>query len=133
VGGRARRSRDEMEAEQLALLSAARRVPLITGLRWARWEVYRGERFDTRTRATWEHELPGFVKVAFETVEGRKENWMFEVGWTKGAEPGTPMDAATLPNRPPAALVGPAMRDRPGADRGRDRSRAERERERDKE
>ena len=125
-----RRSREEIEGEQLALLSATRRVPLITGLRWARWEVYRGERFDTRTRATWEHELPGFVKIAFETVEGRKENWMFEVGWTKGAEPGTPLDAASLPNRPPAALD-PALRDRPAANRGRNTPRENRERDKE--
>lgn len=123
-----RRSLEEVEAEQTIKLAAARRVPLMTGLRWIRWEVYRGKRFDTRTRATWISELPGFVKVAFETVEGRKENWMFEVSWTSGPEPGTEVTASALPGRPPP-LTDPAAgtrggtgadrRDRPAAIRGR--------------
>ncbi|MBX3406507.1 MAG: hypothetical protein KF869_07060 [Phycisphaeraceae bacterium] len=66
-----------------------RRIPLISGLSWLRWEVYRGDRFDTRTRATWQRELPAYVKVSFETVAGRRENWMFEVAWMNGPEPGT--------------------------------------------
>ncbi len=98
------RSREERDAEQLALLAAARRVPLITGLRWLRWEVFRGKRFDTRTRATWFEELPGYVKVSFQTVEGRRENWMFEVGWTNGPEPGTKVDRAAATSRLPPGL-----------------------------
>jgi prepilin-type N-terminal cleavage/methylation domain-containing protein len=116
-----RRSREELEAEQLLQLAAARRVPLLTGLRWLKWEVYRGKRFDIRTRATWQSELPAYVKVAFETVEGRRENWMFEVGWTKGPEPGSEMNRNSLPNRPPALEVG-------GPGNGGDRSGRERPR-----
>lgn len=120
-----RRSINEAEAEQLVRLAAARRVPLLTGLRWVRWEVYRGKRFDTRSRATWVTELPGFVKLAFETVEGRRENWMFEVGWTIGPEPGTEIGSSNLPGRTPPiddprSGSGSNRRDRPAAIRGRD-------------
>lgn len=123
-----RRSIEAAESEQLIRLAAMRRVPLMTGLRWVRWEVYRGKRFDTRTRATWISELPGFVKVAFETVEGRRENWMFEVGWTTGAEPGTEINASALSGRSRAISdprantrggSGTDRRDRPAAIRGR--------------
>lgn len=123
-----RRSLEEVQAEQMVRLAAARRVPLMTGLRWIRWEVYRGKRFDTRTRATWISELPGFVKVAFETVEGRRENWMFEVSWTSGPEPGTEVTASALPGRPPPLTdpttgtrggTGADRRDRPASIRGR--------------
>jgi prepilin-type N-terminal cleavage/methylation domain-containing protein len=119
-----RRSREEIESEQLLALASARRVPLMTGLRWIRWEVYRGKRFDTRCRATWVEELPGFVKVAFETVEGRKENWMFEVGWTMGPEPGTEISRGsgrTPPGIDPRGGV-PVRSDRPAAIRGRNRT-----------
>jgi prepilin-type N-terminal cleavage/methylation domain-containing protein len=123
-----RRSIEAAESDQLIRLAAARRVPLMTGLRWLRWEVYRGKRFDSRTRATWITELPGFVKVTFETVEGRRENWMFEVTWTTGPEPGTEIASSGLPGRTPPISdprsntrggTGTDRRDRPAAVRGR--------------
>lgn len=119
-----RRSLEEIESEQLLLLASARRVPLITGLKWLRWEVYRGKRFDTRTRATWLEELPGYAKVIFETVEGRKENWMFEIGWMDGPEPGTKLNNASAPGRTspgldPRTNPGGVRTNRPATMRGR--------------
>jgi hypothetical protein len=64
------------------------------------------------------------VKVAFETVEGRKENWMFEVGWTMGPEPGTEISRGsgrTPPGIDPRGGV-PVRSDRPAAIRGRNRT-----------
>lgn len=83
-------SEEEVARHQRRMLDFdGRRIPLISGLSWLRWEVYRGDRFDTRTRATWQRELPAYIKVSFETVAGRRENWMFEVAWLNGPEPGT--------------------------------------------
>ncbi len=108
------RSLEVTEADQLLLLASTRRVPLMTGLKWLRWEVYRGKRFDSRTRATWRSELPAYIKVAFETVEGRRENWMFEVGWTNGPEPGSVVTAQN------SGAGGPPSRgNRPVSVRGR--------------
>lgn len=85
---------DELARQQRRLLDwEGRRVPLISGLRWLRWEVYRGDRFDTRTLATWQRELPAYVKLNFETVGGRREGWMFEIGWRNGPEPGTEINS----------------------------------------
>jgi hypothetical protein len=117
-----RRSREEVESDQLLQLAAARRVPLISGLRWIRWEVYRGKRFDTRTRATWTAELPAFVKVAFETLEGRTENWMFELAWSKGPEPGSEIDSTSQGGRTPSGIGNGGARtgpSRPANTRGR--------------
>lgn len=87
-------SEDELARQQRRLLDwEGRRVPLIRGLSWLRWEVYRGDRFDTRTLATWQRELPAYVKLNFETVSGRRESWMFEIGWRNGPEPGTEINA----------------------------------------
>lgn len=36
--------------------------------------------------ATWERDLPGYVQVEIETVEGLWRKWMFEVDWNNGSE-----------------------------------------------
>lgn len=105
---------EEIRRHQRRLLDFnGRRIPLISGLSWLRWEVYRGDRFDTRTRATWQRELPAYVKVSFETVGGRRENWMFEVAWMNGPEPGTEVS----PQRAAAARANRSLESRINAGR----------------
>ncbi len=76
--------------------SDVREVKLISGLRQARWQVFRtsrGEKLErarvSKIAALHAKELPAFVELKFETMEGRQEHWMFEVAWSTGPEPGS--------------------------------------------
>ena len=83
--GDSRASRDFLvEAGDEAL----RRVPLVSGLKSCRWEAYRRDRQDADFSATYEAELPSYVSLELESLSGRRENWMFEIGWSDGPEPG---------------------------------------------
>lgn len=90
---------------QLARYSSSntREVKLISGLRQARWQVFRTSRNKQRAdrvhvdkiTATSAKELPAYVELKFETLEGRREHWMFEVSWSTGPEPGSPITDTT--------------------------------------
>lgn len=76
--------------------------------------------------ATWERDLPGYVQVEIETVEGLWRKWMFEVDWNNGSEArgasGTDEEGADAENTPtnqgnPAGQAGAAngaFQTRPG-------------------
>jgi len=71
-------------------------VKLISGLKDAYWQVYRSTRgaagqrqWLPRMRAESAKELPAFIEFKFETIDGRREDWLFEITWTYGPEPGT--------------------------------------------
>ncbi len=74
----ARRSRDD-----------APEIKILSGLKNARWKVYRRRQFVEKMSAKSAKELPAYVEFSFETVNGRREDWLFEVAWSYGAEPGT--------------------------------------------
>lgn len=89
---------DSAELAELARYSRSdvREVKLISGLRQARWQVFRtsrGEKLErarvAKIAAVHARELPAFIELKFETVDGRREHWMFEIAWSSGPEPGS--------------------------------------------
>lgn len=68
--------------------TAGKRVKLLGGLKSAEWRVLRSDRLDTKMSAVWAGQLPAHVEFSFETLEGQREDWMFEVAWSTGQEPG---------------------------------------------
>ncbi|HMN42316.1 MAG TPA: hypothetical protein PKE29_15835 [Phycisphaerales bacterium] len=70
-------------------LEDAPQLKILSGLKDARWRVYRRRQFVDKMTATSARELPAYVEFSFETVNGRREDWLFEVAWSYGAEPGT--------------------------------------------
>lgn len=98
----AQRKRDNLNAPA----PTTRRARLLSGLRWANWRVFRNEKFDPKMSATWAAELPAFVEFSFETLEGRREDWMFEVAWSIGQEPGSVIGGTgTLPLADPSGSL----------------------------
>lgn len=89
---------DSADLAELARYSRSdvREVKLISGLRQVRWQVFRTTRGDQLDRvrvakiaATHARELPAYVELKFETFDGRREHWMFELAWSTGPEPGS--------------------------------------------
>lgn len=92
---------DGAESADLAELarysrSDVREVKLISGLRQARWQVFRTTRGEQLSRvsvakiaAKHARELPAYAEFKFETIDGRREHWMFELAWSSGPEPGS--------------------------------------------
>ena len=83
-----------LEDHQLADLARASRSDLpetkiLSGLVDAHWQAYRRRQFVPKMISVNAKELPAYVEFKFETVEGRREDWLFEVAWSYGAEPGT--------------------------------------------
>jgi Tfp pilus assembly protein PilE len=65
-----------------------REVRLMSGLRTAKWTVFRREERGQKIAAVWASELPAYIEFEVEALSGRREKWMFEVGWRDGPEPG---------------------------------------------
>ena len=98
---------EAINAQEAALRQAqvaglgSRRIKLLGGLRSAGWRVLRGTREYRKMSAKWASELPAHVEFSFETLAGTREDWMFEVAWATGPEPGAPVasgNATTAPN-----------------------------------
>jgi hypothetical protein len=68
--------------------ASLRTIRLLSNLKTCRWRVYRAGRNDTRMLALSARELPAYAELDIETLNGRQEHWMFEVGWSIGSEPG---------------------------------------------
>jgi hypothetical protein len=94
------------------LLDMARRsradspqIKLLTGLKEAHWQVYLRRKMLPKMSATTAKELPAYVEFKFETVSGRREDWLFEVAWSYGPDPGTIIAANDVLNGAPGALA----------------------------
>lgn len=73
---------------------AAEPIVVARGLAACRWRA-----FDDRERkdifnAVWDRELPAYVEMEVRTVSGLYANWLFEVEWNYGPEPGEAPAAA---------------------------------------
>lgn len=67
----------------------AGRALLLSDLVYCRWEVFaEGERHET-IQATWADELPAYVTLTVQTAMGTWHQWLFEVAWSVGKEPGS--------------------------------------------
>ncbi|HYE03470.1 MAG TPA: prepilin-type N-terminal cleavage/methylation domain-containing protein [Phycisphaerales bacterium] len=104
---------------------------LAPGLASCRWEVFKtttdehnvsdGGRFYDHLSGVWSDDLPAFVNLRVETVAGGVAEWMFEVGWTIGPEPGSTVADPANPAVPAGASApgatgssGPASAPDPG-------------------
>lgn len=70
------------------------RAVLATGLTACRWEVYSNRRFVEDCAISLAEQLPAYVRMSVATVTGNTMEWVFEVGWSTGAEPGTVVTGA---------------------------------------
>lgn len=70
------------------------RAILATGLVACRWEPYRNRRFVESYSTRYKEDLPAYVRMTVETASGHSMDWVFEVGWAVGPEPGTVITAA---------------------------------------
>ena len=61
-------------------------VLLADNLTKCRWKLFSSGEQRTEHNAVWERELPAYVEFEIQTKTGLYENWMFEVGWSKGPE-----------------------------------------------
>lgn len=90
--------------------SSLRTIRLISGLRTCQWSIFRQKRLDSQIVALAARELPSYVELSLETIDGRRENWMFEVGWSVGQEPGRPLALGADPiNAPPIINGDPSL------------------------
>lgn len=58
-----------------------------------KWELYDDDLERTEMKATWQQQLPAYVRLTVETASGMTSKWMFEVNWGRGPE--VPQQAAT--------------------------------------
>jgi hypothetical protein len=110
-GSGANAARDRAERLRLIDLARASRtdtpeVKLLSGISSAQWQVYRRRKMVSKMAAAYAKELPAYVNFKFDTVDGRHQDWLFEVAWSYGQEPGTvlavndPLGAPGDPNNP---------------------------------
>lgn len=65
------------------------RIRLASELTRVHWQVFRGNEMRDALTATWPDDLPAYVQLEIESIRGTNHQWLFEVGWTVGKEPGT--------------------------------------------
>ena len=76
---------------------------MLSNLEWCRWEMVRQNETLSACEAIWAEDLPAYVTLEIKTKGGLWMKWMFEVDWTRGAEPGAPMTAPGVPGGAAAA------------------------------
>ncbi len=114
TGEGANAARDRAERLHLIELARASRtdtpeVKLLSGIGNAQWQVYRRRKMVSKMAAAHAKELPAYVNFKFDTVDGRHQDWLFEVAWSYGQEPGTvlavndPLGAPFDPSNPDGA------------------------------
>jgi hypothetical protein len=64
-------------------------VRLATDLSRVHWQVFRGGEWLDEWTATWPDDLPAYVQLEVATIHGTTHQWLLEVGWTTGKDPGT--------------------------------------------
>ncbi len=69
--------------------TTGKRVRLLSGLKTCHWTAFRGRKERDKVWAEFVGHLPAFVELEIVTASGRRENWIFDVAWTEGAEPGS--------------------------------------------
>ncbi len=106
-------------ADRLRLIELARasrtdtpEVKLLSGIGSAQWQVYRRRKMVNKMAAAHAKELPAYVNLKFDTIDGRHQDWLFEIAWFYGQEPGTvlavndPLGAPFDPSNPDGGGAG---------------------------
>lgn len=70
------------------------RIRLASNLKRVHWQVFRGGQWRDEWSATWYDDLPAYVSLEIETAAGTNHQWLLEVGWSLGKEPGARVTAA---------------------------------------
>ena len=112
------RQRERARRIQLMELARASRsdmpeIKLLSGVTSAQWQVFRRRKMVSKMAAMHAKELPAYVNFKFETIEGHHDDWLFEVAWSYGQEPGTVMavnDPLGSPFDPAADALAAALR-----------------------
>jgi Tfp pilus assembly protein PilE len=68
---------------------ATKRVKLMGDLVDAQFRAMRVDGRQVATSAKWAAELPAYVEFSFQAITGERENWVFELAWSNGPDPGT--------------------------------------------
>lgn len=61
-------------------------VELMDRLVYFHVQMFDDSQMKDELTATWERDLPGYIQIELETVEGLWRKWMFEVDWNNGSE-----------------------------------------------
>lgn len=61
-------------------------VELMDRLVYFHVQMFDDSQMKDELAATWERDLPGYIQIEIETVEGLWRKWMFEVDWNNGSE-----------------------------------------------
>lgn len=61
-------------------------VELMDRLVYFHAQMFDDSQMKDELSATWERELPGYVQIELETVEGVWRKWIFEIDWNNGSE-----------------------------------------------
>lgn len=96
-------------------------VPVATGLVYCQWQVFKDRQMHAELTAGVPADLPAYVQLEVETLAGLYANFMFELAWTVGDEPGSlieePEPAPSLGGAGSAA-AGPGAPRQPGIQGG---------------
>lgn len=98
-GGPPRADRAGSADEQRARLAGA--IPLITGVDWLEWQVFKSDQFVSEYAGTGIMDLPAYVQIELSLVNGQYASWMFEIGYATGDDPtdgASPDDEDTDPD-----------------------------------
>ncbi len=63
-------------------------VPVATGLVYCQWQVFKDREMHAELSAGIPSDLPAYVQLEVETLGGLYANFMFELAWVVGEEPG---------------------------------------------
>lgn len=85
---------NQVAADPRTLEAWGEPVLLASNLVKCRWEFFSTGEKRSSHNAVWDRELPAYVEFEVQTKTGLYENWMFEVGWTKGPELAASTDIA---------------------------------------
>lgn len=122
-------SPDNVGTEGQIRMRLAGAIPLLTGIRSLNWLVFKNDEHLEAYQAGGIVDLPAFAQLEVFLLNGQYANWMFEVGWTMGADPvsnsgsGADVDDPDNPGNPagpggPGGPGGPAGPGAPGAPGG---------------
>lgn len=63
-------------------------IVVARGLEAVRWKAFHERERKELFSATWANDLPAYIEMEVRTMSGQYANWMFEVDWSLGPEPG---------------------------------------------
>lgn len=81
------------------------------GISYLQWRVFQGRQRQTTYEGRFQSDIPAYIELEIEMVDGLKANWLFELTWTIGSETAASEDES-------AGGSGNGAGDTPGAGSG---------------